>query len=248
MPRRKRLLIILVTGSFLVALELVGFSVLSRTMGQFAHSLGTFFEDAGSVVDLVSAASKAGQSLPSAHNFKWDWRETQELKADQSLRNAELAGNERQAIAASIAAQLRPGMADLGIESEQQLRKAALDTRIKMTDLNNDGIPEVIAQGMVGCGATGNCPFWILQKAPGGYRLLLEGEAQTFTVQKTGTNGFLDIVLGRHASATESILTDNRYKSGIYQDVACYDASWTVLENDKVRELQEPLITPCNHQ
>jgi hypothetical protein len=34
----------------------------------------------------------------------------------------------------------------------------------------------------------------------------------------------------------------------VYQDVAHYDASWTVLENDKVRELQEPLITPCNHR
>src|SRR5260370_12672739 len=149
MPRSKRLFIILVTGSFLVALELLGFSALNRTMGQFAHSLGILFERAGSLVDLVSAASRLSHSLPSAHPFQWDWRETQELKVKQSLRNAKLAGHDRQAIVAAIAAQLRPGMADLEIGSEQQLRKAALDTRIKMTDLNNDGVPEVIAQGMV---------------------------------------------------------------------------------------------------
>jgi hypothetical protein len=139
-------------------------------------------------------------------------------------------------------------MSDLEIGSEQQLRKVALDTRIKMTDLNDDGVPEVVAQPMAGCRATGNCLFWIFQKALGGYRLLLEGEAQTFTVQKTSTNGFRDIVLGCHASATESVLADNRYKGGVCQDAACYYASWTVLENDKVRELEEPHITPCGHR
>ena len=78
--------------------------------------------------------------------------------------------------------------------------------------------------------------------------LVTEWEALTFTAQETRTNGFLETVLGRHASATESILTDNRYKGGVYQDVACYDASCTVLKNDKVRELKESLITSCYHQ
>ena len=248
MTRSKRIPIFLITSSFLIGLELLGFSALNQAMGQFAHSLGILFERAGSVVDLASAASRLTHSLPSAHTFQWDWREAQELKADDSLRKADLRDHDRQAIAKAIATQLRPGMADLEIRSEQQLRKAALDTRIKMIDLNDDVLPEVVAQGMVGCSATGNCPFWIFQKGHGSYRLLLEGEAQTFTIQKTRTNGFLDIVLGRHASATETVLTDNRYKDGVYQDVACYDAAWTVLENDKVRELEKPLITRCDHR
>ena len=72
-----------------------------------------------------------------------------------------------------------------------------------------------------------------------------EGKAQTFAVQKTGTNGFLDIVSGEARLRNRVNLIDNRYKGGVYQDVACYDASWTMLGSDEVRELQEPLITPC---
>jgi hypothetical protein len=60
----------------------------------------------------------------------------------------------------------------------------------KMIDLNGDGLPEVVAQGMIGCGATGNCPFGVLRKAKQGYELILKGEAQTFTIQKSNSNGF----------------------------------------------------------
>ena len=185
------------------------------------------------------------QSQARAHqDFHWNWRDWQELDAQESLRNAKLPNLERQAIAAAIAAQLRPIMSDLDIESESQLGKAALDTRIKMIDLNNDGIPEAVTQGMVDCSPTGNCPFWVFQKRARGYMLLIKSYGQTFTVQNTATNGFRDIVVSMHASATESGLTDFRYKNGSYHDVGCYDASWTALEGDTVRELKEPDIAP----
>lgn len=167
------------------------------------------------------------------------------MSADQSLRNAKLSQSKRRAIAVAIADQLRPLMADFEIESEEQLKKAALDTRVKLIDLNNDGIPEVIAQSMVGCGATGNCMFWIFQRFPRGYRLLLKGGAQTFTIQRTRTDGFRDIVLAMHGSATDAGLTEYRYIDGTYRDIACYDASWIVFKGDERRELKEPRITPC---
>lgn len=151
----------------------------------------------------------------------------------------------RTLIAAAISSQLRPQMDDFEINSEDQLRRAALDTRIKMVDLNHAGILEVLAQSTVGCGATGNCEFWIFQKSRDGYRLLLAGEAQTFTIQKSRTNGFSDIVLGMHGSATETGLTVYRYEGGVYQEVGCYLASWTILEGEEVRQLKEPLITAC---
>ena len=105
-------------------------------------------------------------------------------------------------------------MADLEIESETALQKAALNTRVKMIDLNGDGVPEVVAQGMVNCSPTGNCPFWVFQKTVRGYKLLVESYGQTFTVQKTSTNGFRDIVVSMHSSAKESGLTNYRYKDG----------------------------------
>ena len=136
-------------------------------------------------------------------------------------------------------------MFDLGFESEYELRKAALDTRIKLMDLNGDGVAEVVAQGMAVCSATGNCPFWVLRRVNHSYEPILEGEAQTFTIQNSTSNGFHDIVLSTHGSASSGGLTRYQYKDGSYHDVDCYSYEWTVLENEKVIDLKEPRITPC---
>lgn len=197
-------------------------------------------------MDVVSAASKLVPKHAAVfESFQWNWRDNQELKADETLRNAKLTNNRRKAIADAIADQIRPMMADLEIESESKLQKAALDTRIRMVDLNGDGAPEVVAQGMVGCGATGNCPFWVLRKSKWGYEVLLEGEAQTFTIQRSNHRGFRDIVLSRHGSYSSGDLTNYVYQDDAYKDVECYYYEWTLLEGENVRELKEPRITRC---
>lgn len=182
-----------------------------------------------------------------SQDFHWDWRDSQELVAvAQSLRNAKMSEPDRVAIAKAIEAQTRPDMSDLEIKSEKQLAEAALDTRIKMIDLNHDGTPEVVAQGMAGCSPTGNCSFWVFEKTPRGYKLLLNGFGQTFTVEKASTNGFRDIVVSTHDSAFDSMITVYRYKGGSYHDVACYDAAFFVRErDDSMRELKDPRLTPC---
>ena len=91
----------------------------------------------------------------------------------------------------------------------------------------------------------GNCPFWIFRKAKHAYELLLDGEAQTFTIQKSNTNGFPDIVLSDHGSSTSGGLALYRYKVNAYEEAGCYTYDWTLLEDDKVRELKEPRVTPC---
>ena len=249
-PRFRRILIIVGIGAFLVSAELLAFRSLNRSLDRFAKAMETL-QRLGVALNLVSAASKASKvaqsSLVTVH-FQWNWRDKQELTANQSLRNARLAEQRRNALAEAIAEQLRPMMADAGIESESELQEAALDTRIKMTDLNDDGVAEVVGQGMVGCGATGNCPFWVWRKVKQGYELLLEGQAQTFTIQKSSSNGFHDIVLSRHGSYSSGDLTLYQYKEGSYHDVACYGYEWTVLEGEKVRELKEPRITPCGQR
>jgi hypothetical protein len=188
------------------------------------------------------------QSAPrakTAQAFHWEWRGAQELFAAQSLRNDRISESAKHAIGKAIEEQLRPNVTDLEIHSEGELWRAALDTRVKMIDLNHDGILEVVAQAVADCSATGNCSFWIFQKAGRGYKLLLKGFGQTFTIQKGSTNGFQDIVVAMHGSATDSGLTLYQYKKGIYDDVACYDADWAPLENGVVHELKEPRITPC---
>jgi len=243
----QRIFTIVGVGTLLVASELLAFGSLNNFSNGFAHGLQTLVQRSRVVLDVVSAASK-GQSVSNPERFHWNWRDSQELKADQSLHNAKLIEQSRNAIASAITDQIRPMMADIEIQSETQLQKAALDTRVKMIDLNGDGVPEVVAQGMVNCGATGNCPFWVFRRARLGYELLLAGEAQTFTIQTLGASRFRDIVLSRHGSYSSGDLTHYKYREGAYQEVGCYDYDWTVLEADKVRELKEPRITPCNER
>jgi hypothetical protein len=175
-----------------------------------------------------------------------------ELTSSQALRQADVTDSERAAISKAIAAQLRPAMADLSIQSEQQLHEIALDAAIKMVDLNGDGTPEVIVQGMgpfAGCSPTGNCPFWVFQRSDGAYKLLShEPSVQTFTVRRSRTHGFSDLVLATHESAKESILTVLRYHDGRYRKEGCYDARWFVVEGDTIRELKEPQLTPCGER
>ncbi len=245
--RARRILVIVGIGTFLISSELLVFRSLNHFLDGFTHGMGTLVQRATVVVDVVSAASKLIPHPAAANtHFQWDWKDSQELKADQSLRNAKLTEHQRDA----IAEQLRPMVADLGFEfeSESELRKAARDTRIKMIDLNGDGVPEVVAQGMIGCGATGNCPFWVLRKAKQRYELILDGEAQTFTIQKSSSNGFRDIVLSRHGSYSSGDLSHYQFHEGAYQKMGCYAYDWTVLEGEKVRDLKEAHITPCNQR
>ncbi|MGH9560667.1 MAG: hypothetical protein ACRD3S_04360, partial [Terracidiphilus sp.] len=179
-----------------------------------------------------------GTVTPTARKFHWDWQNWQELIASQSLRNTKMSRPDRAAITRAIEARIRPEMPDLGIQSEEQLAKAALDTRIKLIDLNQDRVPEVVAQGMADCSATGNCSFWIFQKTSHGYKLLLNGFGQTFTIQEASTNGFRDIVVAEHDSAFESGLTVYRYRGGKYEEAACYDAKFS-------EDSKEPRVAPC---
>jgi len=197
-------------------------------------------------LSLAAFNRNVSQATARSTKFQWDWRDARELKADQVLRNANLAKRGAEIIAAAILSELRQNPPELENETDTALRQIAMNTRIEMTDLNHDQVPEVIAQptGDAECSPTGNCPFWIFQKADNHYRTILRGDAQTFTVQKTTADGFADIVLAVHDSATESGLALYRYRSGVYRSAACYDASWTAKE-DPDRLLQAPLVTAC---
>jgi len=217
--------------------------------------LGALFLQGHSV--LVSAVPRSEQR-PKNAPFQWDWKHSRELPAEKSLRKAKIPSTQKKAIAQAIGNYLRPiclgpekscvavpASSTGEITSDAELQLAVLDTRVALIDLNHDGVPEVVAQGMLNCGATGNCPFWIFQKTKAGYELLLDGEAQMFTVQKSKPNGFCEIVLSTHGSSSSGSLVNYRYVEGVYQEAGCYYYDWTELENDKVRELKAPRITPC---
>jgi hypothetical protein len=211
---------------------------------------------------LVTVACATGQNPASQESksghFYWSERKAHELDYKRTIRNSpDLIPLERTALLKTVAALIRPFMADLEIGSEQELRKIAGDTSIEFIDLNGDGTPEVIAQAFgikAGCGATGNCPIWVFMKTANGYQLLLDtrndkkgvGGYQLITVADTRTNGFNDLVLAAHDSASEKTLIVYRYKNGLYRESACYGANWESWVNGDFHMLKQPVITKCS--
>src|ERR1039458_9415474 len=111
----------------------------------------------------ILAACFCGVSLASlllgADDFHWDRSHSDALTSKQALRRTKVSTAERAAIAKAIAIQLMPDMGGLGGRTEPEVEDTALDTPVKLVDLNADGTPEVIAQGTPqdgGCSPTGN--------------------------------------------------------------------------------------------
>jgi hypothetical protein len=203
------------------------------------------------------AACFYGVSLASlmlgADDFQWDWSHSDALTSKQALRRTKVSTAERAAIAKAIAIQLMPDMGGLGGRTEPELEDTALNTPVKLVDLNGDGTPEVIAQGTPedgGCSPTGNCRFWVFQKSGGEYRALISLEAiQSFTIQGSRLNGFNDLVVKTYVSSAESTLKLLRYNDGRYQEAGCYNADWSAAGGGR-HELKEPRLAPCgpSHQ
>jgi hypothetical protein len=191
-------------------------------------------------------------SLPGVRRqFHWEWHQSQSLFSAPSLKDAKIAASGKAALAKAIEAQSGPpDPHDPEMASEDQVRQAVLNANIEMISLNQDQKEplDIVAQVQHFCSPTGNCSLLFFQGTSQGYRLLLDAIGQSFIVQKTTTNGFRDLVVNMHSSATEQGLKVYRYARGRYRRVACYDANWAPLENGVVHQLKEPRIKPsrCN--
>jgi len=202
-----------------------------------------------SIIGVSELESQQSSAESANSSFHWSWRKAEELRADvHSLRNAKIPDAEKKRIWDAIMLELGPNAEEIEIETGSKIGKLAWDSRVKMTDLNGDGVPEVVAQSMADCSPVGNCSVWIFERSTAGYRMILKAFGQTFTIQPTKTNGYLDVVIGSHSSATEQGLLEYRYKNGRYRENACYIADWEILEGESIRQLKEPQINPypCN--
>jgi hypothetical protein len=176
-------------------------------------------------------------------NFRWKWRDWQELTYKQALRVTRIPEAQRASIAAALIQQI--SSANPGAYTTQQLEERVLSTAVRLVDLNRDGKPDVIAQGPPeDCSPTGNCPFYVFQSVGGGFRLIGKSFGQTFTLQGR-TNGYVDIVVSMHGSAMQSDLHLLRYTGGGYREVACYSAQLGYITDSGYQKLKEPELTPC---
>ena len=195
---------------------------------------------------VVNGQRPAPVTKPPNGAFHWNSSDLEALSSRDSIKlSKSFSPAERQALLRAIVGQIKTDNVN---HTEQEWLAIAGDTRIKLVDLNGDGVPEVIAQGSddLSCSPTGNCDFWVFSRVGKTYKAILElGAIQTFTVQPTLTNGFHDLVLGMHGSATEQELFVYRFTNGRYRKSACYYAYWQRLVGDRLMHLNEPVITPC---
>ena len=198
---------------------------------------------------MVLLAGQLGKGPLQSEPFQWNDSDSRELGPEDALgKTRAVSAGEREALVALIEKKLTDN-SDSRV-SKEQVRQMSSETRILVTKLG--GKSNVIAQAVgedSGCSPTGNCPIWVFEKTPSGYRVILDAQAiQTFTIQHSRTNGYLDLVLGQHGSAFERELHVYRFQNGSYWEAACYDANWQRAVGDDVQELKKPDITPCQQQ
>ena len=192
----------------------------------------------------------------STTHFQWSRHNAQELSRSNTIQSSsEILPDEKAALIEAVAEQIRPYTSYLQIGSESELYNIAAKTRIELVDLNEDGITEVLAQAndsKAGCGATGNCSFWVFQRSGTTFQKILDsrckdgvGGIQLFTINPSRMNGFHDIVLADDVSTPESTLRVYRYRDGQYRQTECYKANWISTKDNQLRRLENPELTPC---
>lgn len=182
------------------------------------------------------------------NGFHWDCHKWEKDNWESIAQSKTLSAKERAGLTRAVASQLRPFMSRMDLESEQELRQVAAQAQVKAVDLSGEGSREYLAKGAGNflCSPTGNCEAWVFRQNGDKYSVILHRTAtQTFTIQPTLTNGFHDLVLGQHGSATDTGLTLYRFDGSKYRRLACYDADWSFLGKDgEVHTRKEPRLTP----
>ncbi|HQU82235.1 MAG TPA: hypothetical protein PKY59_03880 [Pyrinomonadaceae bacterium] len=99
---------------------------------------------------------------------------------------------------------------------------------IKEIDLNRDGKTEIFLSGKNNlCSAVGNCAFWIFAKDKKGYKKLLYAtdynELEKFGTQikNSKTNGFPDILLKGHLTASDTSYETYKFDGKKYKQSKC---------------------------
>ena len=128
----------------------------------------------------ITLTAYAASSTPA-----WNWRRAQELSEKDSLRKQTVSEKNREPLLRAIKKELQEYWGSVPLLDGESVDESALRVRIRLVDLNSDGVPEVIAQPSgIYCSPTGNCPIWIFERAGSEYKQVLEdtGATQTFTV------------------------------------------------------------------
>lgn len=100
---------------------------------------------------------------------------------------------------------------------------------LKYVDLDRDGREEILVRGggSALCGAVGNCDFWVIKRGRKGLRVLLHADDYTDATEmgkqvlKARTNGYADLLLKGHFSASATSYSTYEYNGRRYVESQC---------------------------
>ena len=129
------------------------------------------------------------------------------------------------------------------VNSTMKVYDCAQMFEAKYIDLNNDGIKEIKIRGKFGnfCGATGNCSEWVFGRTgkSGKYKLLLDSGGEYFHIKKRLTNGYHDIYITTHDSASSSYHMIYKFSGKRYKESKCWFEEYSVNGERQVRSCAE---------
>lgn len=136
------------------------------------------------------------------------------------LGKAHVSPRERSAIIALVFAGSRPSECLGYMRTEAQEIDTIRIARVNLAARERDLL--VQASDNCNCGGTGNCEFWILREKPGGFDTLLETNmVHLFSVERSSSNGYKDLMTSAHGSAFYSDLALYQFDGKRYRKTHC---------------------------
>jgi hypothetical protein len=147
------------------------------------------------------------------------------------LGKAHLPKSEKDAIVALVFKDIAPQRC---VSPERSLEQEIDTIRIARAALHTNAPEHLLVQASDAChcGGTGNCGFWVLERRGKGFRALLETEmVQQFSVERSRSNGYLDIMTSSHDSASLQGLVLYKFDGKKYRAADCASVEYEVKED-----------------
>ena len=141
----------------------------------------------------------------------------------------------------AVRALLQPEIADCVTSTGKQMDEAIRATLTTLNRMNQSWTVE----GLGSClGGANNGPYWVFAQVRGMWREVLSATGQSLDPLHSRTNGWYDLELQQHSSATESVHIIYRFDGATYRSARCFVLTFPSDDDGKIAS--KPIQGPCN--
>lgn len=161
---------------------------------------------------------------------------------DQPLRSpvSTLSAQERYAVTQAVQPAINRWLERFGDEDKEEISQDVLSIQQSLRYERRDGLILVQAYNVEGCGAVGNCQFFLLNNK---HQLLLSNVVAYFlTIFQSSHNGLPDVLLGEHISAGQTAQRWYRFNGSHYRAIRCAVDTYGLPYKDNKRHRE---FGPC---